>query len=74
MNVDLNVEPTAHRCADQRKNTDMRLYVGSGKSPKRPWAPNFVRADGCHMPFRDGLVRKLVSSHVIEHLADPAGF
>jgi SAM-dependent methyltransferase len=74
VNVDLNVEPTAHRCADQRKNTDVRLNVGSGKSPKRPWVPNFVRADACFLPFRARSVRKAFSSHVIEHLPDPLAF
>ena len=74
VNVDLHVEPTAHRCADQRKNTDVRLNVGSSKSPKRPCVPNFVRADACHLPFRDKSVQKAFSSHVIEHLPDPLSF
>jgi len=66
VNVDLYPEPTAHRCADQRVNDDVRLKVAE--------IPNFVKADACHLPFRDGAFRSSYSWHVIEHLADPEAF
>ena len=66
VNVDLFTEPTAHRCADQRVNDDSPLFVHS--------IQNFVRADGCHLPFRDRSVQKTYSWHLIEHLPDPEAF
>ena len=32
---------------------------------------NFVVADACHLPFRDGVFDVVVSSHVIEHVYFP---
>ncbi|MFA5365941.1 MAG: class I SAM-dependent methyltransferase, partial [Candidatus Bathyarchaeia archaeon] len=32
---------------------------------------NFVVADACHLPFRDGCFSLVYSSHVIEHVVDP---
>jgi len=66
VNIDLHPEPSAHRCVDQRVNDDVRLDTSR--------IPNFVKADGCHLPFRDGAVNKSVSWHLIEHLPDPEGF
>jgi len=66
VNVDLFVEATAHRTADQRVNDDVRLKVAE--------IPNFVRADACHLPFRDRGFRKVYSWHVIEHLPEPEPF
>ena len=66
VNVDLHPEPTAHRCADQRVNDDVHLKVSE--------IPNFVKADGCFLPFRDGAFRKVYSWHLIEHLENPKGF
>jgi len=66
VNVDLFVEATAHRCVDQRVNDDVRLDVRG--------IQNFVRADACHLPFRDRAVKKSYSWHLIEHLADPLLF
>lgn len=66
VNVDLFPEATAHRCVDQRVNDDVRLEVAD--------IPNFVKADGCHLPFRDGAFRNSYSWHLIEHLADPEVF
>jgi len=66
VNVDLFVEATAHRCADQRVNTDVRLDLRRIR--------NFVRADGCFLPFRDRSVEKAYSWHLIEHLVDPEAF
>jgi len=66
VNVDLHVEPTAHRCADQRVNDDAPLNVHG--------IPNFLVADGLHLPFRDGAFRKVYSWHLIEHLVNPRGF
>ncbi len=74
INVDLNVKPTAHRCADQRVNTDTPLNVGSRKSLKERAIPNFVQASACYLPFRAGSIQKVFSSHVIEHLPDPVAF
>jgi hypothetical protein len=66
VNVDLFVEATAHRVADQRVNDDVRLKVAE--------IPNFVRADACHLPFRDRGFRKVYSWHLIEHLEKPEDF
>ena len=66
VNVDLFVEATAHRCVDQRVNDDVALHVHEIK--------NFVKADACHLPFRDGAVKKSYSWHLIEHLVDPELF
>jgi hypothetical protein len=66
VNVDLFVEATAHRCVDQRVNDDVALHVHEIK--------NFVKADACHLPFRDGSVKKAYSWHLIEHLVDPELF
>jgi len=66
VNVDLFVEATAHRAADQRVNDDVRLKVAE--------IPNFVKADACHLPFRDGAFRKAYSWHLIEHLPEPEAF
>ena len=66
VNVDLFPEPSAHRCADQRVNDDSPLKVHG--------ISNFVRADACHLPFRDGAFGKAYSWHVIEHVEDAEGF
>jgi len=66
VNVDLFPEPTAHRCVDQRVNDDVALHVHE--------IPNFVRADACHLPFRDGAFNGSYSWHLIEHLVDPEAF
>jgi hypothetical protein len=66
INVDLFVEASAHRCVDQRVNDDVRLDVRGME--------NFVRADACHLPFKDGAVKRSYSWHLIEHLADPKLF
>ena len=34
-------------------------------------APNFVRADAHHLPFRSSVFDKTVSSHTCEHLDNP---
>jgi hypothetical protein len=66
VNVDLFQEATAHRSADQRINDDVRLKVSE--------IPNFVRADACHLPFRDGAFKSSYSWHLIEHIEDAEGF
>jgi len=33
--------------------------------------PNFIHADGLHLPFRDKAFRKTFCHHVIEHVANP---
>jgi len=66
VNVDLFVEATAHRAADQRVNDDVPLNVHR--------IANFVRADASHLPFRDGVFRKVYSWHLIEHLSEPESF
>jgi hypothetical protein len=66
VNVDLFVEATAHRAADQRINDDVALHVHE--------IPNFVRADACRLPFRDGVFRRVYSWHLIEHLQEPEAF
>jgi len=66
VNIDLFVEATAHRAADQRMNDDVRLKVAE--------IPNFVRADACHLPFRGRAFRKVYSWHLIEHLLKPDDF
>jgi ubiquinone/menaquinone biosynthesis C-methylase UbiE len=35
---------------------------------------NFVRADGCHLPFRDAVFDLVLAIHVIEHTATPKQF
>jgi hypothetical protein len=66
VNVDLFPEPTAHRCVDQRVNDDVALDVRS--------IPNFVKANACHLPFKDGAFKRSYSWHLIEHLVDPEAF
>jgi ubiquinone/menaquinone biosynthesis C-methylase UbiE len=66
VNVDLFMEATAHRAADQRVNDDVALDIRS--------IPNFVRADACHLPFRDRAFGKVYSWHLIEHLEKPEVF
>jgi hypothetical protein len=63
VNVDLFMEATAHRAADQRVNDDVALHVHE--------ISNFVRADACHLPFRDGAFEGSYSWHLIEHVQDP---
>jgi hypothetical protein len=63
VNVDLFVEATTHRAADQRINDDVALHVHE--------IPNFVRAEACHLPFRDGAFEGSYSWHLIEHVRDP---
>jgi SAM-dependent methyltransferase len=63
VNVDLFPEATSHRSLDQRKCEDKALDV------KR--IPNFLRADACHLPFRDRAFSKVYSGHTIEHVPDP---
>jgi SAM-dependent methyltransferase len=60
VNVDLHPEATAHRSADQRVCDDVGLNVKK--------IPNFVRADGCHLPFRRASFGLVLSQHLIEHL------
>jgi hypothetical protein len=66
VNVDLFPEATAHRCVDQRVNDDVALHVHE--------IPNFVKADACHLPFRDGAFKSSYSWHLIEHLREPETF
>jgi hypothetical protein len=66
VNVDLFLEATAHRAADQRVNDDVALNVRS--------IPNLVRADALHLPFRDGVFEKSYSWHLIEHVSDAESF
>lgn len=66
VNVDLFTEASAHRCVDQRVNDDVGLHVYE--------IQNFVKADACHLPFRDGAFRASYSWHLIEHLEDPELF
>jgi len=35
---------------------------------------NFVRAEGCHLPFRHDAFEEVYSSHLIEHIRSPLGF
>ncbi len=66
VNVDLFPEPTAHRCVDQRVNDDVALHVHE--------IPNFVKAHGSHLPFRNNAFKSSYSWHLIEHLADSEAF
>lgn len=66
VNVDLFPEPTVHRCADQRVNDDVGLHVHE--------IPNFIKADACHLPFRDNAFKSSYTWHLIEHLVDPEAF
>lgn len=63
VNVDLYPEASPHRCVDQRVNDDVAIHVHE--------IQNFVKADGCHLPFRDGAFNASYSWHLIEHLEDP---
>jgi len=63
VNVDLFVEPTSHRSHDQRSRIDKALNVKS--------IPNFVRADACHLPFRNGAFDEVISLNVLEHIKNP---
>jgi len=58
------------------------LDVGSGVQPKgdvnvdicKYDAPNFVRADGCYLPFADCMFDLVISQNVIEHVPLPFHF
>jgi len=63
VNVDRFPGPTAHRSADQRVADDACLDLEN--------IPNFVQADGCLLPFRDRAFEKVLSWHLIEHVAHP---
>jgi ubiquinone/menaquinone biosynthesis C-methylase UbiE len=58
VNVDLFVEATGHR-VDKTRPLDIRNI------------PNFVKADACHLPFRDNVFDEVISYHTIEHVLNP---
>lgn len=58
VNVDLFIEETPHR----------EKYPGKITSKN---TPNFVRADGQHLPFRDSMFETVLSSETIEHVDRP---
>jgi hypothetical protein len=66
VNVDLFPEASGHRCVDQRVNDDVALHVHE--------IPNFVKADACSLPFRNGAFKSSYTWHLIEHLPDPEMF
>jgi len=63
VNIDLFLGPTAHRSADQRICDDVALDIRS--------ISNLVRADGCHLPFKNGAFKKACCAHLIEHIQEP---
>lgn len=63
VNVDLFVNPTAHRSQDQRVNDDKRLDTRA--------IPNSVRADAEFIPFRNDIFDSVVTYHTIEHTNNP---
>jgi len=65
VNVDLFPEATPHRSADQRVCDDKPLNVKLIK--------NFVKADACHLPFKDRVFSRVYSGHTIEHVKNPQG-
>ena len=66
VNVDLFPESTRHRSVDQALKNDKSLNVKE--------IPNFVKADGCRLPFVNGVFSKVFSSHTIEHVEVPELF
>ena len=61
VNVDLHPEASGHRTG---KAEDEGSYLNT------KIISNFVKADAGHLPFRDGVFRKVFSYHVIEHVQD----
>ncbi|TET65723.1 MAG: class I SAM-dependent methyltransferase [Candidatus Aminicenantes bacterium] len=48
------------------------IYSVHNKLAKR--FPNFVLADGCHLPFRNNSFDRVYRQAVIEHVGDPVAF
>jgi len=63
VNIDLFIEPTAHRSPEQCKVDDVALDVKH--------IPNFICADACYLPIRDNTFNEVYSSHTIEHVSNP---
>ncbi len=63
VNVDLYVGYTPHTGDQVNSETFQKI------EPKK--INNFVRADGCHLPFRDCSFNEVFSSHLIEHVVNP---
>ena len=65
---DVNVDLFRRGWNHQPEKQGRGRYMGSSK------IPNFVVADGCHLPFKNSAFEIAYSSHTIEHLGDPEGF
>jgi len=62
VNLDLYPMETGHRAGDQSKLS---------RALKMKEIPNFIRADACHIPFKDDTFSTVFSSQTIEHVSDP---
>ena len=61
--MDLFPEATKHRSVNQNVCDDKPLDVGD--------IQNFVKADACFLPLKEGAFLSSYSSHTIEHVLDP---
>jgi ubiquinone/menaquinone biosynthesis C-methylase UbiE len=66
VNCDLYVKDEGHRSGKKAKLHLVNLKIDTKE------AANFVLCDSQHLPFKDGAFEEAVSSHVIEHVRDPA--
>lgn len=63
VNVDLFIKATPHRSGDQRKCNDIPLNAKK--------IPNLIRADACHLPFKNNFFEDVYSKDTIEHVVNP---
>jgi ubiquinone/menaquinone biosynthesis C-methylase UbiE len=61
VNVDLYPDETFHRNTEDKKPVKCKTHL----------IPNFVKADGQHLPFKDDCFDEVNSSHVLEHVQNP---
>ena len=61
VNVDLYPDDMFHRTASDGIEHECKSHC----------IPNFVKADGQHLPFKDGCFEEVLCSHVLEHVPNP---
>jgi len=66
VNVDLYTDFSPHTGDQLHPDTFQKI------EPKR--ISNFIKAEGCHLPFRNDSFEEVYSSHLIEHIKAPLMF